>query len=308
MDLKQLVAVIAVVENNLSISQAAERLYLVQSAVSQQISRLENEIGVKIFTRHGKRLAGLTVAGEEVLRYAYRAIANANSIRAIGQDHINQIEGMLRIGATHTQARYILPPVIKAFRLEYPDIELQIHQGTPQQLVTKALHDNVDFSICTEALGDHPDLLSIPSYRWNRGLIAQQDNPILAHDELTLAILCQYPLVTYVHGFTGREVFSDTFSKAGLKPRVVLSAADTDVIKTYVRNGMGVGVIANMAYVSEKDTDLVRRDLSHLFPYEITKIAYQKDKYLRKHQQRFIDLFQHGVLEHEGLSSPDERA
>lgn len=304
MDLKQLKALISIVENNLSISDASKRLHLVQSAVSQQISRLEAEVGVKVFVRHGKRLAGLTPAGHEILIYAYRILANTHSIMEVGRDHKNESEGILRIGATHAQARYILPAVIKAFSLEYPDIELQINQGTPQQLVNKALYDEVDFSICTEALGLHPDLLSMPSYRWNRGLIAKKDSPILKHKTLTLETLCDYPLVTYVHGFTGRKVFSETFKSAGLKPRVVLSAADTDVIKTYVRNEMGVGIIANMAFEAMHDDDLILRDLSDLFPWEITKIAYQKDKYLRKHQQRFIDLFQRKVLEHKGLSPP----
>lgn len=295
MDLKQLKSLVSIVENNLSISQAAKKLHLVQSAVSQQISRLEEEIGVKIFARHGKRLSGVTPAGEEIVRYAYRTIANASSIMEIGLDHINETEGMLRIGATHTQAQYILPPIIKAFSQEYPKIELQIHQSTPKDLVNKALHDEVDFAVCTEALGQHPDLISMASYRWNRGLIARKDSPILEEEELTLKVLCKYPIVTYVYGFTGREVFSETFKAQRLKPKIVLSAADTDVIKTYVRNGMGVGVIAKIAYLPEQDSDLVLRDLSRLFPWETTKIAYQKDKYLRKHQQRFIEIFQSKV-------------
>ncbi len=304
MDLKQLKSLVTIIENNFNISQAAQQLNLVQSAVSQQISRLEEEIGVKIFIRAGKRLSGITPAGEEIVAYAYRTLANANSILEIAQDHISVDQGMLRLGATHTQAQYILPPVIKAFSQEYPDIELQIHQGTPQQLVNKAIYDEVDFSICTEALGQNADLLSLPSYNWNRSLIAPADSPILNNKKLSLEILSQYPIVTYVHGFTGREVFDETFRKEGLKPQVVLSAADTDVIKTYVRNGMGVGVIANMTYLPDKDTDLVLRDLSHLFPAETTKIAYKKDKYLRKHQQRFIELFQKSVLEQEGLLPP----
>jgi LysR family cys regulon transcriptional activator len=304
MDLKQLKSLVSIVENNTSISLAAAQLNLVQSAVSQQISRLEEEIGVKIFIRTGKRLSGITPAGEEIVAYAYRTLANANSILEIAHDSISESEGMLRLGATHTQAQYILPPVIKEFSLEYPDIELQIHQGTPKQLVNKAIHDEVDFSICTEALGLHPDLLSMPSYNWNRSLIALKNSPILENKELSLKILSNYPIVTYVHGFTGREVFNETFKLADLKPQIVLSAADTDVIKTYVRNSMGVGVIANMTYLPDKDSDLELRDLSHLFPAETTKIAYKKDKYLRKHQHRFIELFQKSVLEQDGLLPP----
>lgn len=304
MDLKQLKALITISENDFNISLAAEQLNLVQSAVSQQISRFEEEIGVKLFNRKGKRLSSLTPMGEEILVYAYQTLANANSILEIAHDHINEFEGTLRLGATHTQAQYILPPVIKAFSQEYPEVELQIHQGTPQQLVNRALHDEVDFAICTEALSQSSDLVSMPSYNWNRSLITLKDSPLIENKEITLNTLSNYPIVTYVHGFTGREVFNETFKKAGLNPQIVLSAADTDVIKTYVRNGMGVGVIANMTYLPDKDSDLELRDLSHLFPWETTKIAYKKDKYLRRHQQRFIDLFQRNVLEQEGLVAP----
>ncbi len=305
MDLKQLKSFVMIVESNFNVSLAAEQLSIVQSAVSQQISRLEEELGLKLFNRTGKRLSGLTPAGNEIINYAYRTLANANSILEIAHDHINEFEGMLRLGATHTQAQYILPPVIKAFSMEFPDVELQIHQGTPQQLVTKALHDEVDFAICTEALSQSNELVSMPSYNWNRSLITLKDSPLIKIEKITLEELSNHPIVTYVHGFTGREVFNETFKKAGLKPQIVLSAADTDVIKTYVRNGMGVGVIANMTYLPDKDSDLVLRDLSELFPWETTKIAYKKDKYLRKHQQRFIDLFQSSVLKQDGLVAPD---
>ncbi|PWQ96073.1 LysR substrate-binding domain-containing protein [Leucothrix pacifica] len=295
MELRQLKSLIALVENGYNVSQAANRMNLVQSAVSQQISKLESELNTQIFVRHGKRLIGLTDIGQEILDYAYRTLANVENIREISREQLKQGEGMLRIGATHTQARYILPSVIKQFRAHYPDIELQVHQGTPEQLVEKAIHDDVDFSICTEALATHADLLTIPCYRWNRGLIALADNPILQHDEIDLELLTHYPIVTYVYGFTGRSVFTETFTKEGLKPKVVLSAADTDIIKTYVREGLGVGIIASLAYVNEQDEDLVERDLSALFPWETTRIAYQKDKYIRRHQQYFIDLFQQTV-------------
>jgi len=291
MELRQLKSLIALVENGYNVSHAAARMNLVQSAVSQQISKLESELGVPLFVRHGKRLIGITEVGQEVLNYAYRTLANVENIREISRERLTQGEGMLRIGATHTQARYILPSVIKQFRAHYPDIELQVHQGTPEQLVEKAIHDDVDFSICTEALATHADLLTIPCYQWNRGVIAQADNPILQHETISLECLTDYPIVTYVYGFTGRSVFTETFTKQGLKAKVVLSAADTDIIKTYVREGLGVGIIASLAYVEEQDSDLVHRDLSALFPWETTRIAYQKDKYIRHHQQYFIDLF-----------------
>ncbi|MGD8644780.1 MAG: LysR substrate-binding domain-containing protein [Chromatiales bacterium] len=292
MDLRQLRSLVTLVECEFSVSRAAERLHLVQSAVSQHLSRLEGELGVHLLRRHGKRLQGLTEAGEQVLAYAQRTLSDLRNIQDIGKEHTDQASGVLRIGTTHTQARYVLPTVIKAFRAAYPDVELQIHQGTPQQLVEMAAREAVDFSICTEALAEHPELVAIPCYRWNRCLIALPGHPLLQHRRITLKSLCEHPLITYVFGFTGRGNFSGSFAKAGLTPRVVLSAADTDVIKTYVREGLGIGIIATLAYASGEDDDLVMRDLSGLFPWEVTKIAYQKDKYLRQFQRRFVELFQ----------------
>ena len=299
MELRQLKALVALVENGYSVSQAASKLNLVQSAVSQQITKLETELGTQLFVRHGKRLTDTTDVGKEVLDYAYRTLANVENIREISREQLKQGEGKLRIGATHTQARYILPQVIKRFRAHYPDIELEVHQGTPEQLVQKALHDDVDFSICTEALATHSGLQTIPCYRWNRGLIALADNPVLDKEKIDLKWLTQFPIITYVYGFTGRSVFTDTFTKKDLKPRVILSAADTDIIKTYVREGLGVGVIASLAFEDAQDGDLQHRDLSDLFPWETTRIAYQKDKYIRRHQQYFIDLFQETVRQKE---------
>ncbi|MGB1311293.1 MAG: LysR substrate-binding domain-containing protein [Leucothrix sp.] len=297
MELRQLKALIVLVENDHNVSQAAGKLNLVQSAVSQQINKLEVELGTPLFVRQGKRLTSLTQVGEAVLGYAYRTLANVENIHEISREQLKPGEGMLRIGATHTQARYILPRVIKQFRAHYPDIELQVHQGTPEQLVQKAIHDDVDFSICTEALATHADLRTIPCYRWNRGLIALDGNPALDNEAIDLPWLTRFPIITYVYGFTGRSVFTETFTQQNLTPKVILSAADTDIIKTYVREGLGVGIIASLAYEGTQDHDLQHRDLSGLFPWETTRIAYQKDKYIRKHQQYFIDLFQETVRE-----------
>jgi LysR family cys regulon transcriptional activator len=291
MDLRQLRSLVTLTESGFSVSRAAERLHLVQPAVSQHLARLERELGVQLVSRRGKRLTGLTAAGEQVLDYAQRVLSGVQNIRQIGREHANEATGVLRVGTTHTQARYVLPPVIKAFSAAYPRVELQIHQGTPQQLVEMAVGEGVDFSICTEALAEHPELIAIPCYQWNRCLIAPPDHPLLARSKLTLKALCQYPMITYVFGFTGRGNLSETFSRAGLTPQVVLSAADTDVIKTYVREGLGYGIVATLAYGVPQDRDLILRDLSHLFPWETTKIAYQKDKFLRRYQQDFIQLF-----------------
>jgi LysR family cys regulon transcriptional activator len=247
--------------------------------------------------RKGKRLIALTAAGEEVLTYARKALAIKENILAVGRDHVEEASGVMRIGTTHTQARYVLPPVIRAFRKIFPEVSLQIHQGTPQQLVEMAITDRVDFSICTEELGEHSSLNAISCYRWNRSLIVPADHPILDRKPISLETICEYPIITYTFGFTGANHMQNTFARAGLQPQVVLSAADTDVIKTYVREGMGVGLIASMAYTEERDGDLVLYDLSNLLPWETTWIAYHKDKYLRRFQQQFIDLLNEMVME-----------
>jgi LysR family transcriptional regulator, cys regulon transcriptional activator len=292
MDLRQVRSLVALVDHGFSVSRAAEHLHLVQPAVSQHLGVLESTLGTPLFQRHGKRLVGLTEAGGEVLRHARSMLAEAASIVAVGRDHVEEARGVLRIGTTHTQARYVLPPVVRAFCEAYPEVEVQIHQGTPAELVEMALGDRVDLAICTEAIGEHPALVTFPSYRWNRSLIAPREHPVLERRPISLGVLCEYPLITYVAGFTGRTSLSQTFAKVGLHPKVVLSAADADVIKTYVRAGLGIGIIADLAFQADSDRDLERRSLNHLFPWEVTRIAHRKNKYVRRFQQRFIELFQ----------------
>ena len=222
---------------------------------------------------------------------ARTAVASVRNIQRMADDEEKAGQGILRIGCTHTQARYILPPVIKRFNQRFPEIELQMHQGNPQQLVDWTVHDTVDFSICTEELAQSEQLQSIPCYRWNRCLITQHDHPLQRQEAISLQDLCAFPIITYVMGFTGRRNFNLTFEQAGLKPNTVLSAADTDIIKTYVLDGLGIGVIAGMAFNPAIDRQLLQRDLSHLFPWEITRIAFVKNRYIRRHQQTFIDLF-----------------
>lgn len=297
MELRQLTSLVALAESGFNVTQAAEQLFLVQSAVSQHLARLEEELGTQLFVRKGKRLIALTAAGEEVLNYARQALAIRENILAVGRDHVEESSGVLRIGTTHTQARYVLPAVIRAFRRIFPAVSLQIHQGTPRELVEMALRDRVDFSICTEELGEHSSLNAIPCYRWNRSLIALKEHPILTSKPLSLESICNHPLITYTFGFTGASHMQNTFARAGLQPEVALTAADTDVIKTYVREGLGIGLIASMAYSHEQDRDLAMRDLSHMLPWETTWVAYHKDKYLRRYQQQFIDLLVDMVLE-----------
>jgi LysR family cys regulon transcriptional activator len=295
MELRVLKSFVAAVDCGLNVSQAAERLHLVQSAVSQHLARLETELGTRLFVRQGKRLAALTPAGARVLDYARRVLAIREDILTVGRDHVDEATGVLRIGTTHTQARYVLPPVIRAFRDTYPRVALQIHQGTPPQLADLAAADTVDFAICTEALAAHPALTTLPCYRWNRSLITPLGHPVLERQPLSLELICEYPLITYVFGFTGSSRLRSTFARMALEPDAVLSAADTDVIKTYVREGLGGGLIATVAYSARIDADLAVRDLSHLFPWETTFIAYRRDKYLRRFQQHFTELMQRMV-------------
>ena len=297
MELRQLTSLVALAESGFNVTQAAEHLCLVQSAVSQHLARLEQELGTQLFVRKGKRLIALTAAGEAVLNYARQAVAIRENILAVGRDHVEESSGVLRIGTTHTQARYVLPGVIRAFRRIFPAVSLQIHQGTPRELVEMALNDRVDLSICTEALGEHASLNALPCYRWNRSLIAPAGHPVFTVKPLSLENICNYPLITYTFGFTGAGHMQNTFARAGLQPEIALTAADTDVIKTYVREGLGVGLIASMAYAPDQDRDLEMRDLSHMLPWETTWVAYHKGKYLRRYQQKFIDLLDEMVLE-----------
>jgi LysR family cys regulon transcriptional activator len=291
MDIRQLQTLINLIDNDFNVSGTAEKLFLVQSAVSQQLKRMEQELGFELFIRKGKRLTGLTPSGVEVETQARDALKAVKNIALIADEQRSKSQGDLRIGCTHTQARYILPPVIRLFNQTYPDIEFQIHQGTPRQLVEWASHDQVDFSICTEELAESRALDSIACYQWNRSLITRLDHPLQHKKSIGLGDLCEYPIITYVVGFTGRQHFNETFAEAGLKPNTVLSAADTDIIKTYVLDGLGIGVIASMAYDETVDKELAARDISHLFPAETTHIAFQKNKYIRRFQRTFIDIF-----------------
>ncbi len=294
MELRQLRSLVALTETGFNVTQAAERLHLVQSAVSQHLSRLEEELGVVLFERQGKRLIGITATGKQVVNYARKTLANTENILAIGRDFSEESLGTLRIGTTHAQACYVLPSVLRMFRKTYPDIIVQIHQSNPKQLVEMTINNTVDISICTEALADAPGLKTLNCYRWNRSLIAPQGHPINDLHPLTLEALCEYPLISYLSGFTGANHLRKTFARLGLKPKVVLSAADTDVIKTYVREGFGIGIVVSSAN-SSMDADLEAQDLSRLFPWETTRVAYNQDKYLRHYESHFISLLQTGV-------------
>ena len=289
--LQQLRYLIAIANNNLNISSAAETLYTSQPGVSKQIRLLEDELGVELFTRNGKHLTHVTPVGRQIIERSERILREVRNIRTLAEEFRDDQRGNLAIATTHTQARYALPRVISAFRNHYPEVTLQLHQGSPTQIAELAASGEVDFAIATEAIELFDDLVMMPCYLWHRCILTPRDHPLAQIAKLTLNEVARHPLVTYVFGFTGRSQLDEAFRAANLKPAVVFTATDADVIKTYVRLGLGVGIIARMAYDEEHDTDLVSLDASHLFAPNTTKIGFRRGTYLRAYMYDFIELF-----------------
>ena len=255
MKLQQLRYIWEVAHNDLNISATAASLYTSQPGISKQIRLLEDELGVEIFSRSGKHLTRVTPTGERILRIAGDILSQVESIKQLTQESNSPNLGSLSIATTHTQARYALPPVIQDFIAKYPDVSLHMHQGTPIQISEKAADGTVDFAIATEALELFSDLLMMPCYRWNRCILVPKDHPLAKLSEISIEDVAEHQIVTYVFGFTGRSKLDDAFSEKGLTPKVVFTATDDDVIKTYVRLGLGIGIVAHMAYDPELDTD-----------------------------------------------------
>ena len=291
MKLQQLRYICEVARRGLNVSAAAEHLHTSQSGVSKQIQALELELGVQIFIRNGKHLAGMTPAGKAIVEQAGMLLQKADNLKRVAADFRNDSVGDLAIATTHTQSRYVLPGVIRNFIEHYPEVSLQLHQGTPLQIAELAALGTVDFAIATEALDQFNDLIMMPCYRWNRVVLLPHGHPLSSVETLGLADLAEYPLVTYVSGFTGRSRLDAAFDKEQLEPKVVFTAADADVIKTYVRLGMGVGIVASMAYDPQKDADLVCKDASHLFEYSVTRIGVKRGSLLRAYMYDFVGMF-----------------
>jgi len=289
--LQQLRYILEISQNALNVSNAAESLFTSQPGISKQVRLLEQELGVEIFVRHGKQLTAITPAGEQIIAVADEILNKANHIKAIAQEYRDNKIGNFAIGATHNQARYVLPTVLKTFMARYPGITLHLHQGTPTQIAEEASRGVIDLAISTEALDLFENLVVLPCYEWSRYLLVQQNHPLALKDPVSLEELVDYPLVTYVPGFGGRAQLDKAFEKKHLHPQVALTAVDADVIKTYVRLGLGVGIVATMAYDPVADTDLVALDASHLFGSSITKIGLRKDLFIRDFMYDFIELF-----------------
>lgn len=291
MKLQQLRYIWEVAHHDLNVSATAQSLYTSQPGISKQIRLLEDELGVEIFSRSGKHLTRVTPAGESILKTAGEILRKVENIKQVAQEFSNERKGTLSIATTHTQARYALPATIKTFIERYPEVSLHMHQGTPMQISELAADGTVDFAIATEALELFSDLVMMPCYKWNRAIIVRRDHPLTQVSRLTLEDVAAHPIVTYVFGFTGRSRLDEAFMEKGLVPKVVFTAADADVIKTYVRLGLGIGIVAQMAYDAELDDDLVALDASHLFQPSITKIGFRRGTFLRGFMYEFIELF-----------------
>lgn len=291
MKLQQLRYIWEVARHDLNVSATAVALFTSQPGISKQIRMLEDELGVEVFARSGKHLTHVTPAGERILQIAGEILQRTDSIRRVAQEFRDESRGDLSIATTHTQARYALPPVIQAFTQHFPDVSLHMHQGSPMQISEMAADGTVDFAIATEAMDHFSDLIMMPCYRWNRTVVVPEGHLLTRLDTVTLEALSQFPIVTYVFGFTGRSKLDDAFAQQGLEPKVVFTAADADVIKTYVRLGMGVGIIAHMAVDPVEDKGLVSLDVSHLFEPSTTRIGFRKGTFLRGYMYEFLQQF-----------------
>jgi LysR family cys regulon transcriptional activator len=290
MKLLQLRYLAEIVSHGLSISEAAIALHTSQSGVSRQVQLLEQELALQIFQRKGKRLAGLTAPGEIIVAHASKVLLALDDLKRAGEELSHQDRGTLTIATTHTQARYFLPVHVRQFTAAWPNVALSIHQSNPAQVADQVARGEADLGIASEALRDNPALLCVPCYEWNRCIIMPKKHPLLRAGPLTLRKLAGYPLITYDFAFTGGSLVNQVFAEAGLTPNIVLSAIDADVIKTYVKLGLGIGLVATMAYDAKVDSDLAMLDASHLFPPTTTYLAVRRDSFMREYFYDFIHL------------------
>lgn len=292
MKLQQLKYLLAIVDNGLNITAAADRMYTSQPGVSKQLKLLEEELGLQLFTRKGKSLDRITDAGERVIERARVIMHEVDQIRSYASEYYQEEEGTLSIATTHTQARYVLPRIVQEFRHRYPKVSLNLHQGTSEQIAYMVADNEIDFAIATGSNELFNELLMIPSYRWDRKILVPKEHELTRLDrKLTLHDLAKYPLVSYVFSFGGDSSLKRAFAIERLKPDVVFTARDADVIKTYVRMGMGIGIVAGMAHENEDNKDLAAIDAVGLFPRSTTWIGFRKNTVLRRYMIDFILLF-----------------
>jgi len=290
MNLQQLRYVSEVARRNLNVSEAAHALHTSQPGVSKQIRGLEEELGTAIFVRQGRRFTALTDAGREIVAAVDRILAEVANLRAVGDEFAHHAKGGLAVAVTHTQARYALPEVIGAFKKRFPDVKLKLLQGNPHQLARMVVAGEADMAVATEALDEYPELVTVPCYQWHHCVVVRKGHPLEAVKPLTLEAIASYPLVTYDPSFAGRTALDRAFAARGLHPDVVLTALDSDVIKSYVSLDLGIGIISSRAFRSGKEDGLVALDCDHLFPAQTTRLAFRRGAYLRGYTVEFIRL------------------
>jgi LysR family cys regulon transcriptional activator len=290
MKLQQLRYLSEIARRDLNVSEAAEALHTSQPGVSKQIRALEEELGIDVFVRHGKRLVAVTEPGKAVIAIAERILAEAANLKRAGEEFANDQVGTLTVAATHTQARYALPKAVAAFKRRYPQVELHIQQGNPTQICEQVAAGEADLCVATEMVDRFPTLVSLPVYQWNRCVVVPPKHPLLK-GSLTLEKLANYPIVTYDFAFANRTLVQKAFESRGLAPHIVLSAQDSDVIKTYVELGLGVGILAKMAFDPQRDRALRAIDASHLFESSTTRLGIKRGAYLRRYAYDFIATF-----------------
>jgi LysR family cys regulon transcriptional activator len=291
MNFQQLRSIREAARRGFNLTEVAAALHTSQPGVSRQIRELEDELGIELFVRAGKRLTGLTEPGAQVLPIIERMLRDAESLRRAANDFAQHDAGPLSIAATHSQARYALPAAVRDFRALFPQVTLNLHQGSPKQIAQLLLDGEADIGIATEALAQYDQLVTLPCYRWTHSVVVPTGHPLLDGSPLTLQRLARYPLITYDEGYTGRTHIDEAFAKEKIEPRIVLSAMDADVIKTYVELGMGVGIVASMAYDEDRDRNLRAIDAGHLFAVNMTRLAIRRGTFLRGYVYSFIETF-----------------
>jgi len=295
MNFQQLRSLRETVRRGLNLTSAAEVLHTSQPALSKQMRELEDELGVALFVRHGKKYTQLTEAGERIVAIAERVLAEADNLKRTGAEYAAGDAGTLSIAATHTQARYLLPPLLARFRAEFPRVRLGLHQGNPEEVASMVAHGEAVFGMATESLDRHPSLVTLPAYRWRHCLVVPNGHALAGSEVTDLAQLAAHPLITYTSAFAGRRNVDQAFARRHLHPDVVLEAIDSDVIKTYVELGFGVGLIAEIAYDPARDRGLVRVDLGDLLPENVARLAMREGAFLRGFERRFVELVTSGA-------------
>jgi DNA-binding transcriptional LysR family regulator len=291
MNLQQLRYVRETVRQGLNLTEAANTLHTSQPGVSKQIREFEYELGVEIFERRGKRFVGLTEPGKRIVEVVENVLRELDNLKAVGREFADQDSGDLTIATTHTQARYALPPVVTEFRSRYPKVHLSLLQGSPTAIAQMVIRGEADIAIATESLDHFPELLALPGYQWHHSVVVPPGHPLAALERLALEDLARYPIITYSPEFTGRAHINEAFAARELEIDVVLTAIDSDVIKTYVELGLGIGIIAAMAFDPARDRTLCAIDAGHLFPTNTTRIALRRAGYLRGFAYDFIERF-----------------